>query len=77
LITTLAAMRIDQTAVLRKVVGERTYRRRLLELGFVPGTELRLVRRVGVGNVLEVELRHSRVSLRINEARDIEVEARA
>jgi Fe2+ transport system protein FeoA len=77
LITTLAALRIDQTAILRKVAGERTYRRRLLELGFVPGTELRLVRRVGVGNVLEVELRHSRVSLRINEARDIEVEARA
>jgi Fe2+ transport system protein FeoA len=77
LITTLAALRIDQTAVLRHVAGERGYRRRLLELGFVPGTELRLVRRVGVGDVLEVELRHSRVSLRISEARDIEVEARA
>ncbi|MHC5209566.1 MAG: FeoA family protein [Planctomycetota bacterium] len=77
MITTLAALRIDQTAVLRAVVGERAYRRRLLELGFVPGTELRLVRRVGVGDVLEVELRHSRVSLRISEARDIEVEARA
>jgi Fe2+ transport system protein FeoA len=76
-ITTLSALRIDQTAVLRRVAGERAYRRRLLELGFVPGTELRLVRRVGVGNVLEVELRHSRVSLRIDEARDIEVEARA
>lgn len=77
MITTLSALRIDQTAVLRRVAGERAYRRRLLELGFVPGTELRLVRRVGVGNVLEVELRHSRVSLRIDEARDIEVEARA
>jgi Fe2+ transport system protein FeoA len=77
LITTLAALNIDQTAVLRQVVGERGYRRRLLELGFVPGTELRLVRKVGVGNVLEVELRHSRISLRINEARNIEVEARA
>lgn len=77
MITTLAALRIDQTAVLRHVAGERGYRRRLLELGFVPGTELRLVRRVGVGDVLEVELRHSRVSLRISEARDIEVEARA
>jgi Fe2+ transport system protein FeoA len=76
-ITTLSALRIDQSAVLRKVGGERAYRRRLMELGFVPGTELRLVRRVGVGNVLEVELRHSRVSLRIDEARDIEVEARA
>jgi len=68
--------RLDQTAVLRSVDGERSYRRRLLELGFVPGTELRLVRRVGVGDVLEVELRHSRVSLRISEARRIEVEAR-
>ena len=77
MITTLSALRIDQTAVLRSVDGERSYRRRLLELGFVPGTELRLVRRVGVGDVLEVELRHSRVSLRISEARRIEVEARA
>jgi Fe2+ transport system protein FeoA len=76
-ITTLSALRIDQTAVLRSVEGERSYRRRLMELGFVPGTELRLVRRVGVGDVLEVELRHSRVSLRISEARRIEVEARA
>jgi Fe2+ transport system protein FeoA len=76
-ITTLAALRIDQSAVLRGVDGERSYRRRLMELGFVPGTELRVVRRVGVGDVLEVELRHSRVSLRISEARRIEVEARA
>ncbi|HZL98766.1 MAG TPA: FeoA domain-containing protein, partial [Planctomycetota bacterium] len=66
-----------QRAVLRSVAGERAYRRRLLELGFVPGTELRLVRRVGVGDVLEVELRHSRISLRISEASAIEVEVSA
>ncbi len=77
MITTLAALRQDQTAVLRHVGGERSYRRRLLELGFVPGTDVRLVRRVDVGDILEVELRHSRVSLRISEAARIEVEARA
>ena len=64
----------DQLAVLRRVGGTRSHRRRLLELGFVPGTELRLVRRVEVGNVLEVELRSCRVSLRISEADGIEVE---
>ncbi|MBM3985101.1 MAG: ferrous iron transport protein A [Planctomycetes bacterium] len=75
-ITTLADLRSGQTATLRRVGGERAWRRRLLELGFVPGTDLALVRRVGVGDLLEVELRHSRISLRISEARALEVEAR-
>lgn len=76
MITTLAKLPEQGRATLRRVGGDRAYRRRLLELGFVPGTELRLVRRVDVGNVLEVELRHSRVSLRISEAQGIEVEPR-
>ncbi|HZJ71745.1 MAG TPA: FeoA family protein [Planctomycetota bacterium] len=77
MISTLSALPVGQRALLRAVGGERAYRRRLLELGFVPGTELRLVRRVGVGDVLEVELRHSRISLRISEAAAIEVEVPA
>jgi Fe2+ transport system protein FeoA len=76
-ISTLSALPIGQRARLLSVGGERAYRRRLLELGFVPGTELRLVRRVGVGDVLEVELRHSRISLRISEASAIEVDVTA
>lgn len=76
MLTTLAALRPGQSAVLRGVSGERAWRRRLLELGFVPGTELQLVRRVGVGDVLEVELRHSRISLRISEASAVTVESR-
>ena len=75
MIATLSVLPVGQRAVLRTVGGERAYRRRLLELGFVPGTELRLVRRVGVGDVLEVELRHSRISLRISEAAAVQVEA--
>ena len=74
MLAALSVLPVGQRAVLRAVGGERAYRRRLLELGFVPGTELRLVRRVGVGDVLEVELRHSRISLRISEAAGLEVE---
>ena len=73
--TTLADLRPGGKAVLRRIGGERAWRRRLMELGFVPGTVLCLVRRVGVGDVLEVELRHSRISLRISEAHALEVEA--
>ena len=72
--TTLAALAPGRKAVLRRLGGDRAWRRRLMELGFVPGTELSLVRRVGVGDVLEVELRHSRISLRISEAGALEVE---
>lgn len=72
--TTLADLPVSSSATLKAVGGERAYRRRLLELGFVPGTEVRLVRRVEVGDVLEVELRFSRVSLRISEARAILLE---
>jgi len=71
---TLADLPSGHQATLHSVEGERAYRRRLLELGFVPGTSVRLVRRVEVGDVLEVELRHSRVSLRISEARAISLE---
>jgi ferrous iron transport protein A len=77
LITALSALRNDQCAVLRSVRGERGFRRRLLELGFLPGTPLRMVRRVDVGDILEVDLRHSRVSLRLSEARGIEVDLSA
>ena len=61
------------SGVLNRVGGSRAYRRRLLELGFVPGTHLTLIRRLDVGNVLEVELRESRVSLRISEATVLEL----
>ncbi len=74
MITSLSSLQNNQTATLLRVDGERSHRRRLLELGFVPGTLLRMVRRVEVGDILEVELRHSRVSLRLSEARSIEVD---
>lgn len=75
--TTLAELSPSESATLRSVGGERAFRRRLLEMGFVPGTDLTVVRRVPVHNVLEVELRHGRVSLRIDEAGVVTVERQA
>jgi Fe2+ transport system protein FeoA len=72
--STLADLTDGSVARVTALGGERAWRRRLLELGFVPGTELRVVRRVEVGNVLEVELRFSRVTLRIDEASALTVE---
>ncbi len=63
-----------ERARLVQLRGERAFRRRLMELGFLPGATLRLVRRAGVGQLIEVELRRSHVSLRLSEARGIHVE---
>jgi len=71
---TLADLAPGASARLLAVHGPRAWRRRLYELGFLPGTMLRLVRRVAVGNVLEVELRSARISLRIDEAAGLGVE---
>jgi Fe2+ transport system protein FeoA len=48
--------------------GERGFNRRLMEMGFLPGTSVRLVRRVPVGDLVELEVRGGHVSLRASEA---------
>jgi len=56
--------------------GERTFRRRLMELGLLPGTPVRVVRRADLGGVIELEVRHCRLSVRSGEARELFVDAR-
>lgn len=48
--------------------GDRAFRRRLMELGLLPGTEIRVVRRAEIGGVLELEVRRSRLTVRTGEA---------
>jgi Fe2+ transport system protein FeoA len=61
-------IRPGDSARLLQVGGERAFRRRLMELGFLPGTSVRLVRRVTVGDLVEFEVRGGHISLRASEA---------
>ena len=54
--------------------GERSFRRRLMELGLLPGTSVRVIRRSDVGGVLELEVRRCRLSVRAREARELFVD---
>ena len=74
--TPLANLADGERALLVRLGGERTFRRRLMELGFLPGTEVRIVRRVDVGGLVELEVRGCRVSLRQSEAAELLVETR-
>ncbi|MEZ5976762.1 MAG: FeoA family protein [Planctomycetota bacterium] len=70
----LADVPIDRSARLVVLAGDRAFRRRLMELGLLPGAEVRVVRRAALGGVLELEVRCCRISLRTSEAVRLEVE---
>lgn len=70
---TLTELQVNETATINAVRGARPVVRRWLELGFVPGTPVRLLRFAPCGDPLEVLIRGYRVSLRQEDARNITV----
>jgi len=71
----LCELRPGDRARLTRVGGELGFRRRLMEMGILPGTEVRLVRTVGIGDVIELEVRGAHISLRLSEAQALYLEA--
>lgn len=57
------------------VGGARPLRRRLMELGLTPGTEVTVVGVSPLGDPLELSVRGSRISIRKKDAMQIEVES--
>ena len=75
--TTLHRLQSGATCRVLQLGGPRSFRRRLMELGLLPGTPVRVVRHVGVGDLIELEVRGCHISLRTSEAADLLVEATA
>lgn len=59
--------------VVRQVAGSSDFRRRLLELGVVPGTPVRVTKVAPMGDPLEIEIRGARFFLRKEEASHVAV----
>lgn len=70
----LDELRPGESLNLASIGGARSFQRRLMELGFLPGTPVRLVRRVGIGDLVELELRGGHISLRSSEAAELAFE---
>jgi Fe2+ transport system protein FeoA len=62
-----------ETRTIVSIAGERRFRRRLLELGLVPGTKIAVVNVAPLGDPLEIEVRDTRFSIRRHEAAQIMV----
>ncbi len=70
----LGELKAGAKAIVRRVTGEPELLRRLLELGFVPGTPITLVRRAPMGDPIELRLRGTHFSIRTSEADRIDVD---
>ncbi len=64
----LSDLRPGATTRLLSVGGERSFRRRLMELGLLPGTQLQVVRCGGPAGLVEVIARDCRLTIRKSEA---------
>ncbi len=70
-ITALPEAPNGKTVKIAAVQGERTLRKRLMDMGFIRGSAITIVRRAPLGDPIEVIIRGYHVSLRIEEARGI------
>lgn len=71
---TLLDLAIGSPAHIRAVGGERSFRRRLLEFGLIPGTEVKLLRVAPFGDPVELLVRGCHLSIRRHEASELWVE---
>lgn len=74
---TLADLQFGTIARIVSLGGARAFRRRLLELGLIPGTSVELVRRAPLGDPLELRARGSLLSIRKAEAETVLVSTRS
>ncbi len=69
----LAETRIGQVVTVEHVAGEGSFRRRLMELGLVPGTRVEVIGIAPLGDPMELLLRGGSLSIRRAEAEGVAV----
>jgi len=67
----LSDLELGEKAVILKVVGTGSIRRRMLDMGLVKGTEIVVIRRAPLGDPIEFRLKGYNLSLRKEEAKNV------
>ena len=71
---TLKKLEIGKSAVVTKVGGDGTLRQHFLDMGLIPGTEVKVMKYAPLGDPIEVRLHGYELTLRLAEADQIEIE---
>lgn len=73
MIKTLDSLLPGQTAVVTKVVGSGPVKRRIIDMGLVAGTSIKVQKYAPLGDPMEIKVKNFNLSLRKAEAALIEV----
>jgi ferrous iron transport protein A len=73
--TSLSELPVGTRARIVEIGGERSFRRRLMEMGLLPGTTIRVIRHARVGGLVQLEVRGCHLSLRRSEAHALMLQA--
>lgn len=71
---TMDRLQPNQSAYIKTVGGDGALRNHLLDMGLTPGTEVTLQKIAPMGDPVQIELRGYELTLRLDEARKIEIE---
>ena len=70
---TLNELNPSQSGVITEVGGEGALRCRLLDMGLIPKTKVRLIKTAPMGDPIEIEVRGYNLTLRTDDAKKIEI----
>ena len=70
----LSEVKIGKTVKITKVNGQGALRRRLLDMGLTPNTRVSVRKVAPMGDPIELFLRGYSLSIRLDDAKNIEVE---
>ena len=71
---TLDKLAVGSSAVIKTVGGSGALRCRLLDMGLIPRTEVTLQKLAPMGDPIEIRVRGYELTLRLEDARKIELE---
>jgi len=72
---TLGDLKTGQSGIILKISVSGALKRRLMDMGVVPGADVCVEKVAPLGDPIEVRIKNYALSLRRGEARQIEVEA--
>lgn len=71
--STLKDVKVGQSATVAKLCGTGAVKRRIMDMGLTKGTEVKVVKVAPLGDPLELSVRGYELSIRKEEAANIEV----
>ena len=70
---TLNQLAVGKSATVEKVGGEGALRLRLLDMGIIPGTKVKMQKVAPLGDPMQIALRGSELTIRKEDAENIEI----